>query len=240
MVRELLISLAATLLVAGLVFYYLRSRLSRTEQKVDLMFQLIQEHERSAQLRERRGGGIASGLVSPAGLAAAMAPARPGRDGLIEISDNEDDGSEDSYTDGSSVESDARQVDGLEIDDNPLEANIKTISLSLSGAETGQQIQAEPKDPTLKLNEMEDLDEVSDLEDTDHPQAMDEVSSGLVKEEPNPLESIAFHELTEQNTLVDYNKMNMNSLKALAAERNLQNYKKLRKPKLVELLKVSG
>ena len=160
MVRELLISLAVTLLVGGLIFYYFKNRLSRTEQKVDLMFQLIQEHERSSQLREM---GVPCAIRRNDATPPPVQSSEGKPQGLIQISDDEE--SDDGYSDGSSEESDTATKDGLEIGDSPLETNIKTISLSLSGAETGEQAKTDGNKGDIKLEDMGDLDEVSDLDD---------------------------------------------------------------------------
>ena len=45
--RLLLISLGVTCLACVILFLYFRNRISRMEQKVDLMFQLIQEYEQN-------------------------------------------------------------------------------------------------------------------------------------------------------------------------------------------------
>jgi len=43
--QTLLISALITCVTVGVTFFYFRNRIQRTEQKVDLMFSLIQEHE---------------------------------------------------------------------------------------------------------------------------------------------------------------------------------------------------
>ncbi len=42
--QTLLISVLITCVTVGVTFFYFRNRIQRTEQKVDLMFSLIQEH----------------------------------------------------------------------------------------------------------------------------------------------------------------------------------------------------
>jgi hypothetical protein len=49
-VQTLLLSVAVTCVMVGITFFYFRNRIGKTEQKVDLMFQLIQEHEKNMQL----------------------------------------------------------------------------------------------------------------------------------------------------------------------------------------------
>ena len=63
--RELFLCLAVSLLTCTLLFFYFKNRMFKTEQKVDLMFQLIQEHERSAQLRHRQRPFVARQGLMP-------------------------------------------------------------------------------------------------------------------------------------------------------------------------------
>ena len=48
--RLFLISLGVTCLASVILFLYFRNRVGRMEQKVDLMFQLIQEYEQSKNI----------------------------------------------------------------------------------------------------------------------------------------------------------------------------------------------
>ena len=52
-IQALLISVAVTLVTVGITFFYFRNRMNKTEQKVDLMFQLIQEHERNSRMSQQ-------------------------------------------------------------------------------------------------------------------------------------------------------------------------------------------
>lgn len=223
--RELFLCLAVNLLIGALLFFYFKQRMAKTEQKVDLMFQLIQEHERSAQLRQRRGPFIATQAPTPAQVTEGGGD-RKLSSNLIQISDDEDS----IYSGGSSDESETdseTEGDGqLKISQDDLDTNIKTISLSLSGAETNKQ--------ELNLEDMGDLNEVGGLEDPEMGGDKSE-SALLVSQESTNMDIV---ENTVQ--LVDYNKMNMKTLKAEAEARGLINYKGLRKPKLVELLQESS
>ena len=152
-------------------------------------------------------------------------------DHLIQISDDEEG---DGYTGDSSEESDTDEENQLHISNDPnvdLGKNIKTISLSLSGAETNKK--------EVNLEDMQDLDEVGTLDDPDEDDEENEENEDVVEgetEQLNVLEETKVEKLEE----VDYNKMNMKKLKEEAARRGLENYKGLRKPKLVELLKSSS
>ena len=51
--QTLIISVLVTCITVGATFFYFRNRIQRTEQKVDLMFSLIQEHENNNKLRQQ-------------------------------------------------------------------------------------------------------------------------------------------------------------------------------------------
>ena len=231
--RELLICLAITLLTGSLLFFYFKNRILKTEQKVDLMFQLIQEHERHTKLRQ-----MGMPFVPP-----QHAPNQVQQDGgnteektsngLIQISDDEED-EENGYTDDSSEESDTDDENQLHISNDThvdLGKNIKTISLSLSGAETNKN--------EVNLEDMQDLDEVGTLDDPDEENGENGENEDVVEGETEQL-NVPEETKVEKIEEVDYNKMNMKKLKEEAARRGLENYKGLRKPKLVELLQSSS
>ena len=54
MMRLFLISLGVTCLASVILFLYFRNRVGRMEQKVDLMFQLIQEYEQTKNIAATR------------------------------------------------------------------------------------------------------------------------------------------------------------------------------------------
>ncbi len=223
--RELFLCLAVSILTSTLLFFYVKNRMFKTEQKVDLMFQLIQEHERSAQLRHRQRPFVAPHGPMPTPDAQKGPDLKP-TSNLIQISDDEDS----VFSGGSSEESDSEsETEGdsqLKISKDDLATNIKTISLSLSGAETNKQ--------ELNLEDMGDLNEVGGLEDS-------EIEEDKPKLTPDGPQEPVDMDITDTTvTSIDYNKMNMKTLKAEAASRGLSNYKGLRKPKLVELLQESS
>ena len=146
---------------------------------------------------------------------------------LIQISDDDTvlsgGSSEESDSDS---ESETEEDSQLKISNDDLDTNIKTISLSLSGAETNKQ--------ELNLEDMGDLNEVGGLDDQEIEEDKPE-SVPLV-----PQESADIDIVDNIVKSIDYNKMNMKTLKAEAESRGLSNYKGLRKPKLVELLQESS
>jgi len=49
MIQTIITPLLITLVISGILFFYFKNRLSVTERKVNLMFDLIQEHEKQAK-----------------------------------------------------------------------------------------------------------------------------------------------------------------------------------------------
>ena len=135
------ISLGVTSLAALALFYYFRQRIAKVEHKVDIMFQLIQEHNTARQFPPAmvRGPGQHS-----------LAPEPPGE--LIEISGDDAD------SDDSSIVSDTEEGDPLTISSAASGENLRAIELKLSGAEASAAQGAHSAD-------LDDLDEVSDIDD---------------------------------------------------------------------------
>ena len=115
--RLFLISLGVTCLVCVILFLYFRNRISRMEQKVDLMFQLIQEYEQNKIIQQNHPRND----TRPAAAMAAVEA------NLINVSDDESD-----YSDSDEV-SDVEDDGLLNIKETVVGENIKSISLSGAG-----------------------------------------------------------------------------------------------------------
>ena len=89
--QTLLISALITCVTVGVTFFYFRNRIQRTEQKVDLMFSLIQEHENNAKLRQQMPPIAMQGGMSSAALGQSQQhmPSQSQNE-LINISDDVD------------------------------------------------------------------------------------------------------------------------------------------------------
>jgi len=142
-IQELIIHVLVTLVGIGILFFYFKTRLARTEQKVDLMFQLIQEHERHAQMRLRNPlVRTPDSLLreDPETNLNDVKDAVGQRDGLINISDDDESNTETNFDSDDSQEVSDHESDRLLIsqDEHSLENTNKIIPLSLDGAEVGQ------------------------------------------------------------------------------------------------------
>ena len=209
--RLLLISLGVTGIACIILFLYFRNRFSRMEQKVDLMFQLIQEYEQNKNISPE----IERDLINVSDDEYTDSD---------EVSDDDEDG-EQGYKQvfGGRVEEQVEEPVEEQVEEQVEEPLVEQIeisphvdidikSISLSGAEVES------------LQMVDDLDEISDI-DCNSDVTITELVDNLVeeiavtKDEEKPLKS---HSVKE--------------LKIMAGERGFTNYKALRKGKLIELL----
>ena len=228
--RLLLISLGVTCLACVILFLYFRNRISRMEQKVDLMFQLIQEYEQNKIIQNHPQTSNTTPMVS----SRSMQMGGQVETNLISVSDDES-----GYSDSDEV-SDVEEEDGLlNIKETVVGENIKSISLS--GAEI----------ESLKVEHGDDLDDISDFEETnmDDMITLEEVNNDEIEVEEQEVEeqeentsdhqeeiekvTVKKIEVTDDTPL---DEKTVKELKQLAEEKGFSNYKGLRKNKLVELL----
>ncbi len=167
--QTLLISVLITCVTVGVTFFYFRNRIQRTEQKVDLMFSLIQEHENNAKLRQQMPPIAMQGGMSSAALGQSQqhTPLQSQNE-LINISDDDDEeGSDSEYDSDDSAEVSDGDDDKIKIDSEDsntnLEDTVKTISLTLEGAETSSSSDVNIKD--IQNLEEHDISDESNQED---------------------------------------------------------------------------
>ena len=191
--RFLFISLATILLSSILLFIYFKNRISTVEEKVDVIFQLVQNHtDNREQMRVYESTPQQSNA------------------NLIEVSDREqdDDESDSDESNTSEEESDEENEEKLNLEDDLIleqgdvldTDNIKKIALDL-------ETNVDDLEPTELILEKKDNDEDNEEDN----------------EEDN----------------VDYKGFKVSQLKQLCEEKNLENYKSLKKAELIELLQSS-
>jgi len=233
MMRLFLISLGVTCLASVILFFYFKNRIGRMEQKVDLMFQIIQEYEQSKNIQPTQ-------TFQPTTVSRDDVMQMGGNmahDDLISVSDDDDDNQE---TDSEEIS------DNEEDEEEPtlhIQGQVENIkSISLSGAEI-ESLVVEPAD---------DLDEISDLEDDDddkkeiitleetldeqHEDLVDNVENNETEEEEIIDEESVYVKKIEVGDVKPLDKMTVKELKAKAEKDGFTNFKGLRKDKLVELL----
>lgn len=230
--RLFLISLGVTCLLCVILFLYFRNRISRMEQKVDLMFQLIQEYEQNKIINQNHPRNDTQSVPTVAFQDVQMGGTEHRVEAnLISVSDDESD-----YSDSDEVSDE--EGDLLNIKETVVGENIKSISLS--GAEI----------ESLKVEPGDDLDDISDFEETnmDDMITLEEVNNDEIEveeQEEKQEENTSEHqeEIIVKKIEVKDDKplkeKTVKELKQLAGEKGITNYKGLRKNKLVELLATS-
>jgi hypothetical protein len=205
------------------------------EQKVDLMFQLIQEYEQHKIIHNHpQASNTMPTHGAPFQDAQAEDVERQSTANLISVSDDDSE-----YSDSDEV-SDVEEDDGLlNIKETVVGENIKSISLS--GAEI----------ESLKVEHGDDLDDISDFEETnmDDMITLEEVNNDEIEVEEQEgeeqEENTSDHQEEIEKVIVKkievtddtpLDEKTVKELKQLAEEKGFINYKGLRKNKLVELL----
>ena len=226
--RGLVISLGTSVLGCTLLFLYFRNRMSVIERKVDVMFDLIQNHNQQQQQQP-------VGYEEDQDIQFSVREKSPtedrekeqDNDNRIAVSDNED------YDNDAFDSDDSDEVSDNEDDVSPLKlkesenieiSDIKTISLG--GPENIQD--------TVEVDSLDDIDDDEDDDDEDNEDDDDDdenvISTNNKEEEKEKEEDLTVKE-------IDYSGLKVSELKSIAKERGLSGYKSLKKSALVNLLK---
>jgi hypothetical protein len=244
------ISIGVSALSATLLFLYFRNRMTNVEKKVDIMFDLIQSHESDRQ-RQMTQSYMATQNESqyPSSQDTDNWNAQNSQErNLIDVSDDEDDSEYDSE--------DSREVSDNE-DDLAERIKLVTTDIDLQEAEEEKNVVVleSTNDEPISIDESVQLEEVTnnleeDNDTTDNKEDIKEiVQKAEVEEGEDSLvedsleedsESDAEQEpLEEEETPLEYNKLRVSELKALAEAKGLLNYKSLKKQPLIDLIKAS-
>ena len=154
-VQALLISVAITCVMVGVTFLYFRNRIGKTEQKVDLMFQLIQEHEKNSRMTQQMQ--MQQMQMHEMASESNNTQEQENPSNLINISDGEEYDSDDSEEISDSEDDESKLVIGDNSAHNEDISTVKTISLSLEGAETSS--------GSINLSDLPEPNEVANLEE---------------------------------------------------------------------------
>ena len=260
MLQTIITPLCITLVVCGILFFYFRSRLSLTETKVNLMFELIQEHENQRKLMSHNfhpmiPPEVLQNTEKHAEQSDNKENALDKHPSLIDVSDDEMSESDESDSDMSENDDDERLTMGQTLADDE---GIKSVTLTLEGAETGakptalndlavpQEVITETLDKTdikeISINKEgmspDDIDDInlsgadsSCAEDEDSDDDDDETEDDVHNENNN--DKTVVHKLPENKP---FDKWKVKDLKQECANRGLDNYKKMKKTALVDLL----
>ena len=205
--RELFLSLGITILTSATLFMYFRQRFKNMEHKVNTIFQMVQEHAKSQQMKMAHMPPMVNRMmqhVPPQGVHEGL---RPVADTLIEVSDDETSGSDASDEDSGDETSSETGDDNIS---SP--QHLKQISVTLES-------------PTINLAEKEDLDDVSSLGDDEEEGDVQTAADEGTQDVPHVVEETP-----------DYAKMTVASLKKIASKKGITGYNKLRKQGLVDAI----
>ena len=254
--RGLVISLGVSALSATLIFLYFRNRISSVEKKVDVMFDLIQSHQSDREQAQHMMMMQHQQNQAPSqntGAWISEEDNRPERN-LIDVSEDED------------YDEEYDSEDSKEVSDNEddLEERIKlvTTDIDIQEAEEAKDVEVleanntEPVsvDETIELQEVtddleeeeEELGSSADVENTvqsadksNNDDDVDDVDDSLEEDDSDEDEDNSDEPTQELEKEVEYNKLKVAELKALAEAMGLTNYKSLKKQPLIDLIKAS-
>ena len=230
------IFVAISFVSTALLYVYFKNKVDKVDEKLDMMYQLIQSHaiendtrhsnmDSNNQVYQMQDNNIEQETS----------------DRLIEVSENEaEDGSDDSEdsddSDDSSDDSDDsdNESEQLVLGETTELDDVKKIELNLEQNSESDVIEEEIN--LKKLSEV-DLDDVDDeLNDND-------VSLDLQNSQENEQDNIEENDIEESENVkqevketIDYSKYKVVELKAFCRDKHLTNYAALKKSELVELL----
>ena len=240
--RGLVISLGTSMLGCTLLFLYFRNRMSVIERKVDVMFDLIQNHNQQQQPMGYEG--------DPQNMQFSV------REKEVEGEDNEDSRivvSEDEASDDDAFDSDdSDEVSDNEEEDISLNLN-SSENIEISDIKTITLDGPENKVDNVEVDSLDDIDDddedvndnddsisadKQDKEEEDHDDVQDDVHDDVQDDDQDDEDDDnGEEELTVKE--IDYSGLKVSELKSIAQERELNGYKSLKKNALINLLKAN-
>jgi hypothetical protein len=222
--RGLMISLSISALGCTLLFLYFRNKISSMEKKVDVMFDLIQNH----QQEQYNTQGTNHQEVEEHNIMSTdnfnnFDENIQNNVNLIPVSEDDDDSDEVSDSEDEDV-SDNEELPKISLD------STENMTLEVNDI---KKITVQEADKVL-IDDSIQMEEVEDITDS-----LDEMDDDSDDEENNNEDVTEVKEVTVQkiDDDFDYSKLKVTELKALAKQKGLENYKSLKKGSLVDLLK---
>ena len=255
MLQTILIPVLISLVACGVLFFYFRNRITVTENKVNLMFDLIQEHQKQADQQRAALHYQQQELMTNADNTnhpqeAAFSSVSLSDPGLIDISDGETDSESESDSDD---ESDGGR---LKLTEDSETSKLVKI-LTLEGAEIGPsggglkdldtlpEISSETLDNTTDIKEIKltpdvnidsNIDDIDLSDEEDDEEEVEEETEGDEPDQSNTSDNDKKTFVKKVDDVLDINKMTVSQLKAQCKKENLTGYKKMKKQSLIDLL----
>ena len=237
--RILMISLATIVLSSFLLFIYFKSKISKVEEKVDIMFTLIQEHvnEKPRNMNFSPEMPMMQNATSNS----------EDRVNLIDVSDRDGDSqSDDSDSDDSDSDENDSDENELTIGNN-CDENIKKIALNL---ETNNDVLFENLEEDIivrkNINVLKDIDDNHDNDDNnnddnndnnnDNNDGYDDGDNDDGDNDDND-DGDDGDDKPNVQPEIDLNTLKVHQLKTMCEENGMTGYKKFKKAQLIELLK---
>jgi len=205
--NTLITCLALVLLSSILLFVYFKTRVGKVEEKLDIMFQLVQSHASQQNSMKIYENNVINEGVNNV-INEDNEEVNNEEVNLISVSDDDSDESD----------SDESDSDDENINELVIGEDIKKISLNLENND-------EDDDIPIILEKKGDIEILNE-----------ESNSEILNEESNSeiLEEVSINNLSME---IDYEKYKVVELKQMCEDKELENYKKLKKSDLIDLLK---
>ena len=266
--RGLIISLGVSALSCTILFLYFRNKITTIERKVDVMFDLIQNHESQQQNMRYE---MAPPQYNPE---PQQNVSREMENDLIDVSDDDlsddsrevsDDEEDESDNEDSKISVDNSETiplgddevkkivvpmvsnDHVNLEETPLEEVTDSLdeidddeddedgvedNITLETVNISPEVIEVVKKTDTDVSVEDDVENLDNNEEQEGEQELDEL------DELDDLDDDSDDDDEEEDE-IDYSKLKVSELKALAKEKGLTNYKSLKKAPLVELLKSS-
>jgi len=240
--RGLVISLGVSALGCTLLFLYFRHRITNIENKVNVMFDLIQNHPTGPPQQyhhEERSSDEERSMNEQNLTENKYKQAQENT--LIEVSDDEDN-DEQYHSDDSmevSDDSDDEQQKTLSLEGarqiSLNQDDVKKIIVPLSATNNNDNDDL----PELEIVDADSLDDPEFDGDTSENEDDESKTTEMNQESNNSKILVTKSEDLDTAEPFDYTKLRVPELKAMCEAKGLANYKKLKKSPLIELLKLN-
>ena len=251
--RGLVISLGVSALSATLLFLYFRNRMSNVERKVDLMFDLIQSHENDRNQMAQHEIMTAQNVPVSQNTGAWANDVQSERN-LIDVSDDEEEYDSEDSKEVSDDDEDLEERIKLVTTDLDLDEEEQTKNVVVLEANTNQAViidnTVELEEVTNNIDEkqassadnettVESADNDNEPVEGDENDSLEDDDSDEEEEEEEDEEEEEENVVQEVSNTVQYNKLKVTELKAIAEAKGLTNYKSLKKQPLIDLIRAS-
>ena len=229
--RSIMICLTATGISSLLLFFYFKNKLSTVEEKLDSMFQLIQNYAAQSEKRSNEAQWRVQETAPSQPLVNAVQETPYVNNSKIVVSDNDSEEESESDSEEESDEESENEEEVKEIKVVNTESEDKPES-EKSEEETSDSLDGSEEGDTAEEEEEEEEEEDDDEEKPQQPETTLEtptIELNMDDDEPE------VKNISVKDT-IDYERMRVADLKNLARDRGLSGYRNLRKNDLIQLL----